>query len=55
MKAKLGIGIICLLTSVSLSGVAGVYAATNTPDALGVAFTACVALFVGVKWVAGSR
>jgi hypothetical protein len=55
MKANLLIGIICLLTAVSLSGVAGVYAATNMPAALGVAFTACVALLVGVKWVAGTH
>jgi hypothetical protein len=46
MKANLVIGIICF---------AGVYAATNTPAALGVAFTACVALLAGVKWVAGTR
>ena len=35
MKANLLIGIICLLTAVSLSGVAGVYAATNMPARIG--------------------
>jgi hypothetical protein len=55
MKVNLVIGIICLLTSVSLSGVAGVYAATNTSAALGVALASCIALLIGVKSVAGSR
>ena len=53
MNANLIIGIVCLLTAISLSGVAGAYAATNTSAALGVALGACVALILGVKWVAG--
>ena len=48
-------GIFFLLLAVLLSCVAGVYAVTNTPVALAVAFTACFALVVGVKWVADRR
>jgi hypothetical protein len=55
MKTNLAIGIACLLISILLSGVAGVYAATNTSAALAVALTACFALLAGVKWIAGGR
>lgn len=55
MKAYSIFGVICLLAAVLLSCVAGVYAATNPPGALGIAFGACLALLVGVKWVADRR
>jgi hypothetical protein len=55
MKAYSIFGAICLLAAVLLSCVAGVYAATNSPGALGIAFAAGVALLVGVKGVAGRR
>ena len=48
-------GIICLLAAVLLSCVAGVYAVTNTPAAVAIAFTACFVLFVGVKWISDRR
>jgi hypothetical protein len=55
VKVNLVSGIVCLLMSLSLSGVAGVYATTNSSAALCIAFAACIALLVGVRWVAGSR
>ncbi len=55
MKAYSIFGIICLLVAVLLSCAAGMYAAINTPIALMIALTACLALLVGVKWVAGRR
>jgi hypothetical protein len=52
MKVYLVVGIICLLSAVLLSCIAGVYAATNSRGALVIGLTAGVALLVGVKWVA---
>lgn len=49
------LGIICLLTAVLLSCVAGIYAATNETVASAIAFAAFFALLSGVRWVADKR
>ena len=55
MTRYLILGIICMLSALVLSCVAGMYAAINSNVAIATACTACLALVVGVKWVAGSR
>lgn len=55
MKLYLIFGFICLVAAVLLSCIAGVYAATNALAALAIAFTACLALFIGVRWVSDRR
>ena len=55
MTRYLVLGIICMLSALVLSCVAGMYAAINSNVAIATACTACLALVVGVKWVAGSR
>ena len=53
MKPHLIFGILGVAGAIILSCVAGIYAATNPAAALATAATACIALVVGVKWVAG--
>jgi hypothetical protein len=52
MKSHLVVGIVLVAGAIILSCVAGIYAATNSEVALATAATACIALMVGVKWVA---
>jgi hypothetical protein len=55
MKPHLIAGIVWVVSAIVLSCIAGVYAATNPEAALATAATACIALMIGVKWVADSR
>lgn len=55
MKLYLVFGFICLVAAVLLSCIAGAYAATSTLAAVAFAFTACLALFIGVRCVADRR
>jgi len=52
MKPYLIVGIVLVAGAITLSCVAGIYAATNSEAALATAATAAIALMVGVKWVA---
>ena len=52
MKPHVVLGIALVAGAITLSCVAGIYAATNSEAALATAATAGIALMVGVKWVA---
>jgi hypothetical protein len=55
MKPYSVLGILSVVSAIVLSCVAGACAATNAEAAISAAGLACLALLVGVRWVADKR